>query len=176
MKLSTLLTALSGLLATVSAQYMPNIVPHCNKYHLVAWGQTCDSITSLNGISLSQFLSWNPAVDSACINLWLGYYVCVGVSGTTFLSSTITVVPPTSTTGPGWNATSTVIDPPPPTANPMPGVIASCKKYHLVVSGDTCAYIAGANGITLAQFNSWNTFVDSSCSNLWLGYTICVGV
>ncbi|KAK3988829.1 hypothetical protein QBC44DRAFT_342999 [Cladorrhinum sp. PSN332] len=175
MKLSTLLTALPGLAATASAQYMPSIVPNCNKYHFVTPGTTCDSIVSLNGITLSQFRSWNPAVDSACTNLWLGYYVCVGVTGTTFLSSTVTVLP-TSTTGTGWNATTTVTEVPIPTASPMPGVIGSCKKYHLVVAGDTCAYIAGANGITLAQFNSWNTFVDPACSNLWLGYTVCVGV
>lgn len=30
-------------------------------------------------ISLDQFRSWNPAVDANCDNLWLGYYVCVGV-------------------------------------------------------------------------------------------------
>ncbi|RPA93363.1 hypothetical protein L873DRAFT_1581791, partial [Choiromyces venosus 120613-1] len=50
----------------------------CNKWYLVASGDTCAGIASSQGISLANFYAWNPAVGSTCASLWLGYYVCVG--------------------------------------------------------------------------------------------------
>jgi hypothetical protein len=58
----------------------------------------------------------------------------------------------------------------------MPGIVSNCKKYHLINDGDSCWSIYTAAGSTLAQFRSWNTQVDAACSNLWLGYYVCVGV
>ncbi|ROW06500.1 hypothetical protein VMCG_04275 [Cytospora schulzeri] len=58
---------------------MPGIVSNCADYYLVASGDTCEKIDSANGITLTDFLSWNTDVDANCDNLWLGYYVCVGV-------------------------------------------------------------------------------------------------
>ena len=95
-----------------------------------------------------------------CTNLWLDYYVCVHVP----------------------NAASTTEQPPQPTKAPsgptpqMPGIVSNCKSYHQVKSGDSCWSIYTAAGVTLNQFLSWNKQVDSSCSNLWLGYYVCTGV
>ncbi|KAK4466819.1 hypothetical protein QBC42DRAFT_258115 [Cladorrhinum samala] len=185
MKFQTSISALVGLLsaaAPVSAQsgYMPNIVSNCNKFHLVAANNNCGTITSAYNITLDQFLSWNPSVNQVCTNLWLDYYVCVGVAGMvtsvvpppiTTTTANATFVPPITTI-----TTSTAATPsgPSTTAVPMPGVIASCKKYHTVASGDSCDYIAASNGITVGQFRSWNTYVDAGCTNLWLGYSVCV--
>jgi LysM repeat protein len=55
------------------------------------------------------------------------------------------------------------------------GIIANCNKYHLVESGDGCASIATAYGISLPNFYAWNPAVGSSCGSLWLGYYVCVG-
>lgn len=92
----------------------------------------------------------------ACDNLYLGYYVCVGVPG-----ATITTSPTATSTGPSPE---------------MPSIVSNCSKYYLVQSGDGCAAIEAANDITQAQFLSWNPAVDSNCDNLWLGYYVCVGV
>ena len=60
---------------------------------------------------------------TACSNLWLGYYVCVGVPGAATTSS----------------ATPT---PTPSCPQPqMPNIVSNCKKCRLVQSGDTCDVI-----------------------------------
>lgn len=57
----------------------------------------------------------------------------------------------------------------------MPGVVKQCQKFHEVRAGDSCWSISNAAGITLGQLSAWNTQLDSSCSNLWLGYDVCTG-
>ncbi|KAL4866153.1 hypothetical protein BDV12DRAFT_187662 [Aspergillus spectabilis] len=47
---------------------------------------------------------------------------------------------------------------------PQPGTVINCKKYHRVVSGNTCQTIQQMYGITAAQFNRWNP-----------RYFVCVG-
>jgi LysM repeat protein len=52
----------------------------CNKFHKVVSGDQCGTIASNAGITLANFLKWNPGVGGfACRSLWLGYYVCIGV-------------------------------------------------------------------------------------------------
>ncbi|KAI0506633.1 hypothetical protein F5B22DRAFT_650598 [Xylaria bambusicola] len=58
----------------------------------------------------------------------------------------------------------------------MPGAISTCKKFHLVKSGGTCGKIEAQCGITLATFRKWNTTVNADCTDLFLGYYVCVGV
>ncbi|KAK4159415.1 hypothetical protein QBC43DRAFT_272438 [Cladorrhinum sp. PSN259] len=168
MRLPTTSGALTGAMlssaiftAPVSAQEpMPSIVPYCIRFHLVSAGNTCASIASRYAISRAEFLSLNPAVNSECTNLWPGYRVC------TVTTSHLT--PPSS-------ATASSARPSPTVASPMPGVIRSCAQYHFVAEGDSCANIAGANGITVAQFAEWNALAEASCSeDLWLGYLVCV--
>jgi len=59
---------------------MPSIVPNCNKYYLVGTDDNCSTIEPEEGVTLAQLLAWNPAVNSQCTNLWLGYYICIGIS------------------------------------------------------------------------------------------------
>ena len=93
---------------------------------------------------------------AGCTNLWLGYYVCSHVT----------------------DATTTSVPSPTPTAPTpqMPGIVPNCKKFYKVESGDTCNSISAIKGITFDQMLSWNTDIDSGCSNLWSGYYICIGV
>ncbi|CAI7645618.1 unnamed protein product [Penicillium pancosmium] len=137
---------------------MPGVASNCDGFYQVSSGDQCDTIAAKYGISEAQFKSWNSQVDAKCSNLWLDYYVYVHVPGATTTSA------------------------PQPTAEPsgptpqMPGIVSKCKKYHLIEDGDGCYSINTAAKITLAQFRTWNTQVDASCSNLWLGYYVCVGV
>ncbi|KAJ5793096.1 uncharacterized protein N7503_009074 [Penicillium pulvis] len=58
---------------------MPGIIANCKSYHLVQAGDSCYSIETAAKITLAQFRAWNTLIDAACSNLWLEYYVCVGV-------------------------------------------------------------------------------------------------
>ncbi|KAL2160292.1 hypothetical protein VTH06DRAFT_1465 [Thermothelomyces fergusii] len=134
---------------------MPGIDPNCNRFYKVKSGDTCDSIVSEAGITLAQLRAWNSEINDACSNLWLGYYICTGVPGAAQPSTTSTA---------------------PASAPTMPGATKDCNKWYEVSSGDTCETIAAKNAITEDQFRSWNTQINSSCNNLWLGYAVCVGV
>jgi LysM repeat protein len=46
----------------------------------------------------------------------------------------------------------------------------------MVVEGNTCDSIQRQYGISAANFNQWNPQVGATCSTLWLGYYVCVGV
>ncbi|KFY47397.1 hypothetical protein V495_01947 [Pseudogymnoascus sp. VKM F-4514 (FW-929)] len=137
---------------------MPGLDANCDNFHKIASGDQCDVIETKYGISDNQFKSWNSEINAECSNLWLDYYVCVHVKGAT-------------TTSPG--------NPQPTSGGPtpqMPGIISSCKKFHLVASGDSCFDLQQTYGVSLAQLLSWNTEVNDACTNMWGGYYICVGV
>lgn len=65
--------------ATTDAQPLPNIISSCTSYHLVESGDSCWSIETAYGISVEEFVSWNPNVKSDCSGLWADYFVCVGI-------------------------------------------------------------------------------------------------
>ncbi|KFY33319.1 hypothetical protein V494_07732 [Pseudogymnoascus sp. VKM F-4513 (FW-928)] len=137
---------------------MPGIVAECDGFHKVASGDQCDTIESQYGISDSDFKTWNSETDAECTNLWLDYYVCVHVPGAT---TTAPATPTPTNSGP---------------TPQMPGVVAECKTFHKVVSGEGCDKIEPQYNITLDQLRKWNTQLDSTCTNLWADYYICVGV
>ncbi|KAJ6084471.1 LysM domain protein [Penicillium sp. IBT 16267x] len=162
-------TKTTAVTTTTTAPYSPQqtgIISSCNKYYDVVADDSCAAIASTNGITLADFYTWNPAIGTDCAGLWTGYYVCVGISGSSSVTTTSTTKTATSTA-----ATITATGPSPQ----QTGIISTCNKYHDVVEGDTCASIASANGITLANFYAWNPAVGT-CSSLWLGYYVCVGV
>ncbi|PGH27223.1 hypothetical protein AJ80_01180 [Polytolypa hystricis UAMH7299] len=136
----------------------PGMVTNCDEFHKVSSGDTCAMITQTNGISLSQFYSWNPNVGSDCSGIWLDYYVCVSIVGHD--------PTPTTTQGNGV-ATPTPI---------QAGMTTKCDKFHMVGSGDECGTIASNAGISLSDFYAWNAGVGSSCETLWLGYYVCISL
>lgn len=109
-------------------------------------------MTAYGNFTLSQFYQWNPAVKTDCSGLQAGYFVCIGVAGST---------------------TTTTSNPHSPQQT---GIAANCNKYYFVEIGDGCAAIASTYGITLADFYSWNPAVGTSCQSLQAGYYVCVGV
>ncbi|KAF1983688.1 carbohydrate-binding module family 50 protein [Aulographum hederae CBS 113979] len=85
----------------------------------------------------------------------------------------------TSTKATSTSKTSSKTSSTSPSATPAPkaaGYSTSCKTGYTIVSGDTCDKVDTKFGITFAQLRSWNTGLDSTCSNLMLGYSYCVKV
>jgi hypothetical protein len=58
---------------------MAGVTKDCKKYYKTVDGDICFDIGKKHGISLDDFLAWNPQVTPDCKNLWVGYYVCVGI-------------------------------------------------------------------------------------------------
>ncbi|RAK95290.1 LysM peptidoglycan-binding domain-containing protein [Aspergillus ibericus CBS 121593] len=154
--------AVANAVATPSP-IQPGMTSNCNSFHLVGTGDTCTTIASSAGISLANFYSWNSGVGTGCDTLWLGYYVCTGVSSTTTVPSTTT----TTTT------TTTSVATPSPTQS---GMVSNCDAFYLVATGDTCTTVAQKKAVSVTDIVSWNPGVGTGCTNLWLGYYICVGV
>ncbi|KAF5482996.1 LysM domain-containing protein [Colletotrichum siamense] len=140
------------------------IVSNCNKFYFVKSGESCSTVASSNGITLAQFLEWNPSAGSTCAGLWANAYACVGIIG----GATITSSPPTTTTSTG-NGIAT----PTPT---QPNMVGNCDSFYFVKSGDTCAAIASKSGISVSQFVDWNPSVGSSCGGLWLDAYVCISI
>ncbi|KAI9036896.1 uncharacterized protein KD926_001211 [Aspergillus affinis] len=53
-------------------------------------------------------------------------------------------------------------------------VDAVACQQHTVQSGDTCWKIANTYRVTLAQLQSWNSFINADCTNLIIGDQLCV--
>lgn len=49
----------------------------CAAYYLVQAGDVCYTVAQSAGISLDEFMSLNPVLDSSCSNLQLGLHYCV---------------------------------------------------------------------------------------------------
>ena len=142
----------------------PGVVCNCTKWHKVGSGTTCDAIISYEHITSADFYKWNPKVGKDCSGLWAGYNVCVGVKGSTTVKPT-TTKPPQETCNPAA---------PKPT---QPGAVCHCKKWHLVKDKNTtCDAIIKYEKITSANFFKWNPKIKKDCTNLLLGYNVCVKV
>lgn len=75
-------------------------VSNCSKFYFVKEGDECGRIATANGITLAQFVAWNPTVGSTCGGLWTNVYVCVALIGQTS-TTRVTTAPATTTTGNG---------------------------------------------------------------------------
>ncbi|KAL2837617.1 hypothetical protein BJX68DRAFT_273009 [Aspergillus pseudodeflectus] len=122
----------------------------CQQYEPIVAPTTCQSFLDEYDISMAEFYAWNPAVGSQCQGLWPDYRYCVRGPPTTSSSSTE------------------------PTQTPLPirdGAITGCQAYAAVVAPMTCQSVLSENGITMAQFYSWNPAVGPQCTGLWHGKT-----
>jgi LysM repeat protein len=140
------------------------MVTNCNGFYFVVPGDTCAGIAQVKGVTTAQLIAWNPAVGAQCTAMWANAYLCVSVIGGTTTTRTTTT---TTSTGNG-------IATPTPT---QPGMVSNCKKFAFVNPGDTCEVIARANGVSTADFISWNTGVGgAACTGMWANVYVCVGV
>ncbi|KAF8143580.1 hypothetical protein K438DRAFT_1469003, partial [Mycena galopus ATCC 62051] len=49
-----------------------------------------------------------------------------------------------------------------------------CAQTYTVVSGDTCAAIESKTGVSDAQLHTLNPAINSGCTNLSVGQTLCL--
>ncbi|KAL9589672.1 MAG: hypothetical protein Q9203_001545 [Teloschistes exilis] len=144
------------------------IISSCTKYYKAISGDSCQVISDKFGTFIvAQFETWNPAVKSDCSQLYLDYYYCIAIPGT----------PTTRSTTSTRKTTSKTPTPTPKGPQPQqPGIVSNCNKYYLVKSGDSCYTIEQAQKVTAANFQKWNTGIKADCSNLYVGYYVCIGV
>ncbi|KAI0975407.1 carbohydrate-binding module family 50 protein [Xylaria arbuscula] len=160
----TTVTKTTGIVTPTPIQ--TGTVSDCDDFYLVRSGDTCDTVAAAEGISVSDLYAWNPAVGvNTCKTLLAGYYICVGVKG----SSTTSTAAPT-TTAPLGNGITT----------PTPyqtGMVSDCDDFYLVQSGDICDTIAAEEGISVADFYTWNPDVGvNTCKSLLAEYYVCTGI
>lgn len=110
----------------------------------------------------TQFLTWNTFINTALITP--GDSVCVGPSGGEYVPSGVASQAAPSV----YLTTSTPAYPTPP------GSVPNCGLWYEVQSGDYCDLIALNFSLTFSQLVDLNPSLDSTCSNLWVGYDYCV--
>ncbi|KEY65064.1 hypothetical protein S7711_09857 [Stachybotrys chartarum IBT 7711] len=137
--------------------------------------EDCAYFAARWGISVQDFINWNPSVGADCTGIVIGQEYCVernwGIpeETTTTTTTTTTTIPFTRTT-----TVPTGSHRPSPT---QPGLIESCTAFYMAVSGDTCDSIVARYGtFTLVQFRTWNPAVGSECRSLWAETYYCVGI
>ncbi|KAE8353839.1 hypothetical protein BDV28DRAFT_132335 [Aspergillus coremiiformis] len=139
------------------------IPPRCNTYTWKA-SDTCEGVVSgFSGMTIPQFLAWNPNFSPLCRNgpFFHGYEVCVSPPGG-YLNDT---------TG---TATARVTGIVPAPTNAMDGSNRNCSQWYTIQEGDDCALVSMAHAISLTDFYFLNPEIDQECSNLELGETYCV--
>lgn len=120
----------------------------------------CRSILDIYYLTIEQFYKFNPSIKPDCSALAIGTYYCVSI-------------------WPDGLPPPEIMDPPPVTGvqTPSPvqtGMVTDCDKFYKVKSGDGCAPIAEANGISVADFYAWNPAVGSDCRTLQADVYVCV--
>ncbi|THG96439.1 hypothetical protein EW026_g5394 [Hermanssonia centrifuga] len=136
--------------------------------HVVTSGDTCMSISGDSGITWTQFISWNPQVNSRCSNLnqYVGEGICISPPGGGYNPGT---------TISGANPAGTITALALPTGQVAPGSNRQfCGEWYTVQSGETCPEILQRFGITNDTFYYLNPVVNSDCSNLYSGFDYCV--
>ncbi|KAH8716634.1 LysM domain-containing protein [Beauveria bassiana] len=53
------------------------MVDKCDRFVFIKPGDNCGAVASAAGISLADFILWNPNVGSSCSGLWANSYACV---------------------------------------------------------------------------------------------------
>lgn len=80
---------------------------------------------------------------------------------------------PAQPTEPSAQSTTTAV-PTQPSAEPTATTASGGGNVHLVVSGDTCGAIAGANGVTLQAFLDANNMTEDDCLSIQPGQELII--
>ena len=163
----------------------------CAKYYRVRPGVNCNRISVVLGISLEDFYSLNPEVNSTdCNNLMPGNSYCVravsssttysGYGGTTSRECIANgCVLPSRAVSSTTNTPSTTVITTTGIATPtpvQPRMVSGCTDFLLVPENVGCYPIANHKNIFLSDIFAWNRAVGEYCRGLRAGYYICVGV
>ncbi|KAL5349119.1 hypothetical protein ACLOAV_005407 [Pseudogymnoascus australis] len=122
--------------------------------------EDCKYFSNLWGITVADFIAWNPSVGADCSGITVGGEYCV--------ERNWGIPVPTTTGGGVPEPTNTVPSP------VQEGIIDTCTSYYKAVDGDDCGKLTAKFGFTLADFIKWNPAVDETCAGFWLGYYYCV--
>lgn len=129
----------------------------------------CQSIANNHGITLAQFLAWNPEAGSNCGGLWAEAYACVSIIGHTPNKPSTTTTSKASVTP---SPTGCTVSHPEPTQG---GSICTCKQWYLPAKNEFCADIEKKFSITATQFRTqWNPTIGTSCGGMWAASYVCV--
>ncbi|KAI0850293.1 carbohydrate-binding module family 50 protein [Daldinia vernicosa] len=161
---------------TPPAPTMSGEPENCNKWAVVEDGVTCTDMAAAAGISLAQFLAWNPAVSDDCLtNYWLGEAYCVGVSSTSITITSTSDMPSTTIT---TTAAPTITKP--PSDYLQAGQPDNCSKWDRCGSGEYCELLASRNGLTVSQLAALNPVLGTAGADcgtqMWFDYYYCVAV
>ncbi|GAM88669.1 hypothetical protein ANO11243_067030 [Dothideomycetidae sp. 11243] len=144
------------------------IVSNCQRYYyLVESGDICERIASATSLAKSfvaDFEKWDSAVGSGCTARSPATNYCVAVPGT--------LAPRTTTATKGRPSPSSA---PKGSQLHQSGIVSDCNSHYLVVTSDGCYSIEQEYKISATQSFTWNTGVESDCSDFYLGYYVCVG-
>ncbi|KAJ7062147.1 hypothetical protein C8F01DRAFT_986832 [Mycena amicta] len=162
--------------AALPTPTMPGTASACGRYYDVKTGDVCNTVSLANAVSLPDFYTLNPQIDTNCTNLWLGYYVCVAPFPpfasnappppvtTNFTSATLMTIPlPTASYTPTFQTEILT-----PAGIPAPTNVATgtrtvnCGFYYNVQSGDTVTTIANSTGVNSTLLATWNPELVSS--------------
>lgn len=183
---------------TPQLPYDEKTTSECTWWHDQTTDVACNTILGANAITIDQFRRWNPSIGPDCAGVTKGKSYCVEAAFEEVPTDTPTPSPtvPTSTPSASPTAPSNGKRPrdtpskffqflvltrafPLGIESPLPvqpGMVGNCDAFYLVKEGDNCATIAAAHGITLAQFQTWNTKTGTNCAGLWLDAHACVSV
>lgn len=145
---------------------------------------TCSTFSANWGLTVQELINLNPSIT--CPNLDTDKTWCVvgKVSSSTAAappktSSTSTSAQPATTSSIKTTSSAPVTTQPATTARPTTsstlvttttaaanqpqnsGTASNCNNFYKVASGDSCDAITSKFGISLAQFRTWNTAVNS---------------
>ncbi|KAI4213784.1 MAG: hypothetical protein LQ349_009258 [Xanthoria aureola] len=152
----------------------PDTIKDCTYFYDSQPGDTCASIASDWGVTLQQFVTYNPSVKADCSGLVVHSSYCVEQNCGDGPSNSVT----TSRTATSEHSSTTTTSLAPTGPTPVQsGISSQCKQYYKVQDGDTCAGIVNKyHTFTLADFYSWNPAVGSNCETLFVGYFVCIGI
>ncbi|BCS02341.1 LysM peptidoglycan-binding domain-containing protein [Aspergillus luchuensis] len=149
----------------------------CDKWYLVAPGDTCRSIYQRHGnsITMDELLEWNPDLKADCDYPIAGYWVCVGIKRpalTIIYPTTNDTVPDPTPWTPRPTPTETSVYPPTKT---QPGLAPSCSAFYEAQPSDTCDQILASNPmLKFPLLLEWNPALKSDCSGILPGYFYCI--
>lgn len=143
-------------------------LPASCKTYVVQANDTCFSIIQQQAANATmvQLESWNLNLNRQCSNLqdYSNTTICIGPP------VDIADASPTNT-----NADqSTFATPAPLPTDLVADTNTYCGKYYSTAEGDNCGLITTQNRISLKDFYFLNPEVNSTCGNLYLGYSYCV--
>ncbi|EHL01784.1 hypothetical protein M7I_2135 [Glarea lozoyensis 74030] len=141
----------------------PGMVSNCDAFYFVSPGDRCQMIADKNGISLTQFITWNNVGGASCPGLQANVNIAdrSGISLAQFIS---------------WNDVGGA------SCGGLQANVNVCQLRYvrpllqLQRNQERCVDAKLGIRITAAQFNAWNPQVGADCRLLFLGYYVCVGV